>query len=241
MSNKLGLSRKITLIVIILASCLSSYALEQGVLFREKFNALDNWEPLYFKKIKEHTKYSIVKEGKQRYLKAESNASASGMIYKQEFNIYHNPNVKWKWKVGNVYVKGDAATKEGDDYAMRVYVMFKYDPDRASFGKKFKYGLAKKMYGKYPPHSTLNYIWANREHEEIILTNRYAKEAKMIIVQSGVQHIGKWLEHEVNVLEDYRKAFGKDPPETASLAIMNDSDNTEESSVSYIDYIEVYK
>ncbi len=63
----------------------------------------------------------------------------------------------------------------------------------------------------------------------------------MIIVQSGAEHIGKWLEQEVNVLEDYRKAFGKDPPETASIAIMNDSDNTGESSISFIDYIEVYR
>ena len=208
---------------------------------REGFNDLDNCEPLYFKKIKEHTKYSIITDGEQSYLKAESDSSASGMVYKNEFNIYDYPNISWKWKVSNVYEKGNAETREGDDYPVRIYVMFKYDPGKASFGRKFKYGLAKKIYGKYPPHSTLNYIWASRDHEEIILTNRYAKEAKMIIVQSGTKNTGNWMEHEVNVLEDYRKAFGKDPPETASIAIMNDSDNTGESSVSFIDFIEVYK
>lgn len=211
------------------------------VLLREDFQSLENWEPLYFKKIKSHTKYTIYNDGDQRYLMSESESSASGMVYKNEFNIYDYPNIRWRWKVSNVYEKGDAETKKGDDYPMRIYVMFKYDPDKASFGMKFKYGLAKKMYGTYPPHSTLNYIWANREHEEVILTNRFAKEAKMIIVQSGAEHIGKWVEQEVNVLEDYRKSFGKDPPETASIAIMNDSDNTGESSVSFIDYIEVYQ
>jgi hypothetical protein len=45
----------------------------------------------------------------------------------------------------------------------------------------------------------------------------------------------------VDVFEVYREAFGVLPPRTASIAIMNDSDNTGERSVSYVDYIEVYK
>jgi len=63
----------------------------------------------------------------------------------------------------------------------------------------------------------------------------------MILLQHGEENTGKWIEQEVDVLEDYRKAFGEDPPSAARLAVMNDSDNTKESSVSYVDYIEVYK
>ena len=156
------------IIAIIITICITSiYAEGSEVFLREDFISLNNWEPLYFKKIKKHTKYSISKDEEQSYLKAESDSSASGMVYKKEFNIYDYPNIRWKWKVSNVYKKGDAETKEGDDYPVRIYVMFKYDPDKASFGNKFNYGLAKKMYGKYPPHSTLNYIWANRKLEEV--------------------------------------------------------------------------
>jgi hypothetical protein len=63
----------------------------------------------------------------------------------------------------------------------------------------------------------------------------------MIVLQSGKENIGIWQEQEVNMLEDYRKAFRKNPPATASLAIMSDSDNTGERAVSYVDYIEVFK
>jgi hypothetical protein len=73
-----------------------------------------------------------------------------------------------------------------------------------------------------------------------ILSNTYASEAKMIILQSGDANAGKWIQQEVDIIEDYHKAFGEDPPSIASLAIMNDSDNTGESAVSYIDYIEIY-
>jgi hypothetical protein len=40
--------------------------------------------------------------------------------------------------------------------------------------------------------------------------------------------------------KNYKRAFGKKPPPGARIGSMNDSDNTAERSVSYIDYIEVY-
>ncbi len=38
-----------------------------------------------------------------------------------------------------------------------------------------------------------------------------------------------------------RKAFGKEPPSKAGIGIMNDSDDTGESSVSYIELIEIFR
>ncbi len=213
----------------------------KNVLIREDFNGLENWKPLYFSKIKEHTKYSVDKEDGRSYLKAESNASASGIIFKKEFNIFEYPKVRWRWKISNVYRKGNVEEKSGDDCPIRIYIIFKYDPDNASFGQRIKHGFVKAIYGEYPPHSSLSYIWESRKHDKNILTNPYAAESKMIILQTGVENAGKWMEQEVNVIDDYRKAFGEDPPAIASLAIMNDSDNTGESAVSYIDYIEVYR
>jgi len=214
---------------------------EEKVILLEDFNDLENWRPLYFPKIKEHTEYSVQKKTDGNYLKAESNASASAIVYKKEFNVYDYPKVRWRWKISNIYRKGNALIKSGDDYPLRVYIIFKYNPEKASFGQKVKYGLARKLYGEYPPHSTLNYIWANRKHSKRLLTNTYAKEAKMIILQTGNEKAGTWQEQEVHILHDYREVFGIDPPATASVAIMNDSDNTGEHSFSYVDYIGVYK
>ena len=63
----------------------------------------------------------------------------------------------------------------------------------------------------------------------------------MVILQQGDSNSGKWIEQEVNIVEDYHKAFREDPPVTASIAIMSDSDNTGESAVAYIDYIEIFR
>lgn len=219
----------------------TAHAQDNGVFLREDFHDLGNWRPLLFPKISEHTKYSIEVVGDESFLKAESNASASGLVYRREFNVFEYPVMKWRWRISNVYRNGNALEKAGDDYPLRVYVVFKYDPEAASVGKRIKFGLAKTLYGEYPPDSTLTYIWESRKHDRRIVTSPYADEARMVILRAGPEHAGMWVEERVNIIDDYHAAFGEDPPSVASIAIMNDSDNTGESSVSYLDYIEVFR
>ncbi len=214
---------------------------QEPVALRENFNNLDNWRPLNFPKIERHSEYVITLDettGK-RILTTRSSASASGIIFKGSFNPFHYPTLRWRWKVDNVYFKADPHTKQGDDYPLRVYVIFEYDPDQAGLAQRAMYGLAKKLYGEYPPLASLNYVWASQNIAEPFFDNPYTDRAKMIPLRSGMEHLGQWMEETVDILADYRRSFGKDPPESASLAIMNDSDNTGEAAVSHMDFIEV--
>jgi hypothetical protein len=229
------------MVLILILSAPSAGAEGKTILFREDFSTLDDWKPFFFPKIKKHSDYTIEKENEHRYLKAESNASASAIVYKHAFNVYDWPKAKWRWKVKNVYAKGDPRTKEGDDYPLRVYVMFEYDPDKAGFGERFTYGLAKTLYGEYPPHSSLSYVWASKEEQDRIITSPYTDRARMVLVEKGTGMTGAWVDEEVDIGEDYEKAFKTKPPARARIAVMNDSDNTGESSVSYMDYIEVFR
>lgn len=215
----------------------NSFSQEEDVIIYEDFSSLEKWAPYEFPKIKEHSIYTI----EDSILKTESNASASAIIHRKEFNVYEYPNITWRWKIDNLLQKGNAKSKEGDDYPIRIYVVFKYDPKEASIGKRIKYKSAKLLYGTFPPDSSLNYIWANKIHEEDILSNTFTSAAQMILLQKGDENIGRWMTEEVNILEDYKKAFGKKPPKTASVIIMNDSDNTKESATSYVDYIKIFK
>ena len=232
---------KSTLILLCMSAAVPVHSEERTVFLREDFNDLNKWKPLYFPKIEKHSSYAIESNDSESYLKAESHASASAVVYKGEINIYQYPRMGWRWKVENVYRNGNATTKSGDDYPLRIYIVFKYDPEKAGFMEKLQYKAAKLIYGEYPPHSSLNYIWANRDHRERIITNAYTEKAKMVLLQKGESNVGKWLIHDVNIIEDYQEAFGHRPPPIASIAVMNDSDNTGEKSVSYLDYIEVYR
>ena len=111
-----------------------------NTLLREDFNNLDNWRPLYFPKISRYSTYTVERHGDESFLKAESAASASAIVYRQEFNVYEYPMVRWRWKINNVYLNADSETKSGDDYPIRIYVIFKYDAETSHGLDKVKYG-----------------------------------------------------------------------------------------------------
>ncbi|MEE4608804.1 MAG: DUF3047 domain-containing protein, partial [Desulfobacteraceae bacterium] len=196
---------------------------EPSVAIRERFDTLDAWKPLTFPKISRHTTYTIEVEGENRVLRADADASASAIVHTSRFAVRQFPEIRWRWKIQRPLAKGDARTRAGDDYPMRVYVIFEYDPEQASLGERIQYGAAKAIYGQYPPHSSLNYIWANREHAETILPNAYTDRARMFPLQQGGAKAGQWVQERRNILADYRQAFGTDPPRQATVAIMADT------------------
>jgi hypothetical protein len=216
-------------------------AADRKALFRDNFDTLENWRPIYFPRVAKHTLYSIDRQSGSGYLKAQSHASASALVWKGEFDVREYPNLRWRWKVENLYKTANPHVKGGDDYPIRIYVMFKFDPAKASFFEKLRYGIARIIYGEYPPESTINYVWASREEKEKIYPSPYTKRAMIIVLEAGGAKVGQWATEEVSIPQDYRKAFGKEPPPTASIAIMNDSDDTGESSISYLDFIEIFK
>jgi hypothetical protein len=218
-----------------------SAADDRPVLFREDFSTLDNWKPFFFPKIKSHSTYSIERDGDKHVLRTESNASASAIVYKDAFVVSDFPKVKWRWKIRNVYTKADARSKDGDDYPIRVYIMFEYDPEKAGTLDHIKYGIAKSLYGEYPPHSSLSYVWSSKDDPETFLVSPYTDKAMMVLLEKGPAKAGVWVDEGIDILVDYQKAFKTKPPARARIAIMNDSDNTGESSVSYIEYLEVFK
>lgn len=209
------------------------------IFFREDFNNLENWRPFYFKEAAKHSSYTIQSYPENNYLKAESNDSISSILLKKEFDVYKYPIVQWRWRVENIYKNGDTKKKSGDDSPLRFYILFKYDPEKAGFWQRLKYNSIRLIYGEYPPLSCLCYLWANKEHQEDILTSTRVNKIKLLLLEKGGQNVGKWLTEEVNIVEDYRRAFGGSAPQMASIGITNDSDNTEENSVSFIDFIQV--
>lgn len=190
-------------------------------------NLPEGWKPLVFRKIKRHTRYRIEEDNGRFVVHAVSEKSASGLVFSYEGDAARLPVLRWKWKIGGTLEKGDARFKEGDDFAARIYVVFKYDSSRAGLGTKLKYELARKLEGRYPPDSSLNYVWANKLPKGAMIPNAFTGRAIMIAVESGDEKAGQWVEEKVDILADYRKAFNTDPPPIEGVAIMTDTDNTQ--------------
>ena len=192
----------------------------------------DGWKPLTFKKVERHTQYEVVKDGSMVVVKAVSEASASGLTKEVMIDPQEYPIVRWRWKVENLLQKSNVTRKDGDDYPARLYITFAYEPDKVSFGRKLKYKAGQALFGDIPI-GALNYIWDGKSPIGTIIDNAFTDFAKMIVVQSGAQRIGSWVEEERNVYQDYKLAFGEEPPAINGVAIMSDTDNTKERAVAY--------
>jgi len=193
----------------------------------------DGWKPLTFKKIKRHTAYKLVKDGDTVVVKATSEAASSGMTKEIKINPREYPIVQWRWKVANVFKKGDVTKKEGDDYPARLYITFEYDSSKVGFLEKAKYEAARLMYGQYPPLGAITYIWESKAPKGTVVPNPYTDRVMMIVMESGTTDLNKWVNEERNLAEDYRAAFGEEPSMISGVAIMTDTDNTRESATAY--------
>jgi hypothetical protein len=188
------------------------------------------WEPLTFKKIPRHTLYSLVKDKEGTVVKAVSEASSSGMAKEMSVNPREYPFIEWKWNAKNLLKKGDVSRKDGDDSPARLYVTFAFDPSRVNVFKRFLYEAIKLIYGRYPPLGAVNYIWDSRAPVGTMLPNAYTDQVMMFVLENSPARLNMWITEQRNVYEDYKRAFGQEPPMISGVAIMTDTDNTGESA-----------
>jgi len=165
------------------------------------------------KSFKGQTDYRIVEDAGRKVLQARSRGTASGLVFETGYDPAEYPLLSWQWKIDHVIAKGDSRTRAGDDYAARIYVIFPH--------------------WFFPKTKTLNYIWSNRLPKGAVQPNVYTSNAVMIAVQSGNAMAGQWVSEKRDIIEDYRRAFGEDPPHVGAIAIMTDTDQTGESAIAW--------
>ena len=237
--EKLSLALKIGLTLSLIMSSFASADSEELLQVGEFSQAQpgkifpQGWKPLTFEKIPTHTQYELVKDQDTVVVKAVSNQSSSGVTREIRIDPKEFPVVEWRWKVANILKNGNVHEKSGDDYPARLYITFEYDRTKVGFFEKAKYETARLIYGQYPPIGALNYIWESKSPIGTIVPNPYTDRVNMIVIESGEARLNEWITEERNIFEDYKEAFGGDPPNISGVAIMTDTDNTKEQAVAY--------
>jgi len=192
----------------------------------------EGWKPLAFARVPKHTVYDLVRDGDTTVVRARSEAAASGLAREMRIDPRQYPVVRWRWKVENLLKRSDIRSKRGDDYPARLYIAFEYEPGKVSAGRAAKYRLGRLLFGDIPI-AALNYVWDASAPEGTVVDNAYTDFAKMIVVRSGPQAVGTWVEERRNLYEDYKRAFGGEPPMIKGVAIMTDTDDTGEAAGAY--------
>jgi len=180
----------------------------------------DGWQKHWLERKvgNESTQYEVVEDDDQgQVLQASSETSASMMWHMLNLDSLSRATLSWSWKVESA-LTGDISerAKMGDDYAARVFVVF--EPHPVSWKTK-----------------AICYVWAAKEPVGTMYENPYASHVRMVVVESGDERTDEWILEERNVISDYREAFGGDPEMISAVALMVDTDNSNQEAYTRFD------
>jgi hypothetical protein len=186
----------------------------------------DEWQITTLPRIERHTRYVLAEDDGVTVLRAESDRSMSSVLRRTDVDPAQWPWLRWRWRVDTLVEKSSLAAKETDDFSARVYVLFDVDISQLPFLERARVRIARALYGGDLPLAALCYVWATSEPVGTSAWNAYTDRVRVIVVESGGERLGRWVDVERNVAEDYRAAFGTPPPRVSAVVIASDSDNT---------------
>ncbi|MCX7099458.1 MAG: DUF3047 domain-containing protein [Methylococcales bacterium] len=179
--------------------------------------SLADWQT---KEFTGQTQYQIVDLAGSRVLKAQSDASASGLFKGQRIDLQKTPFMNWRWRIENRLLNANEQIKAGDDYAARIYVV-------VSGGLAFWQTKA------------VNYVWASSSPVGKIWPNAYAGDhAMMVALRSARDQTSTWYTEKRDVRADLKQLLGVDGNFIDAVAIMTDTDNTHGKATAF--YGDIY-
>ena len=166
--------------------------------------SLAGWEARTFNG---ETRYGSIVEDGHGAVRADAEASGSGLFRTIRIDLKQTPVLAWRWRVAGTLGDIDETQRSGDDYAARVYVV-------ASHPLFFWRTRA------------ISYVWASRQPTGGEWPNAYTAQAKMVALRSGDAEAGRWVMERRDVRADFVRLFGEDVGSIDAVAIMTDTDDT---------------
>ena len=188
---------------------------EIGKLPKNWFNQKGSLQTSAFEPwLRDTYNYTINNEPGNQYLSFQGikGKHMSFPLLKDEtINIYETPILSWKWRIHSIPKGANENSKNKNDAAASIYVVF-------DFGRV--------LFRKVP--KSIRYTWSSSLKAGTELSKFYGN-LKIIVVGSGEDGIRKWQNFERNIVEDYKRLFGDNPPKKPlAILILSDGDSTGE-------------
>ena len=159
-------------------------------------------------------------------VEADAKHSMSVLVRPVTVNLEATPILCWRWRVDASIAAADIHSKAGDDYAARVYLMYRVADEHLGFATRTKLALARAVRGNQVPDAAINYVWDNRSPVGTMVPNAYTDRAMMWVLRSGDADAKRWVSERRDVRQDFRRAFGYLPTALYAIGLATDTDNT---------------
>ncbi|WP_298569036.1 DUF3047 domain-containing protein [uncultured Aliiroseovarius sp.] len=153
-------------------------------------------------------------------LAVQANAAVSITYKLLDQSHWEARAARWSWSVDQTVPGTDLRLKGGDDRNLALYFAFlpKAEAQRSGASRNLRKLL------KHPEGRVLVYVWGGDHGRGAVLPSPYlgARGKTVVLRPSGTgAHAEK-----VDLVADYRRAFGEAPQALVALAVSSDSDDT---------------
>ena len=177
--------------------------------------------------------FTLVHDGGVTVLHVRSESAVGSAVHRMRVDPRAANRLTWRWKVDHALANAALGTREGDDFAARVYVSFDVPEESLSFASRAKLKIARFIYGPDTPAAAICYVWDNRHPVGTTLWSPFSDRLRMVVLESGNARAGEWVAESRDVDADFRAAFAatwKAPtPAITGVAVAADTDQTLES------------
>ena len=172
---------------------------------------LDEWKARSFNGF---TDYELVPAGNTMVLRGSSDDTASVFYKETKISVKDTPWLDWTWRVENTLGPIKEKTRGGDDFAARMYVVIST--------------------GFMPwENIAINYVWSSTAPINTTWFSPFTENSMMVALQSGDEEVGVWKNERRNIVADFKEFFDMDVEEIDGIAVMVDSDNSDQKATAY--------
>ncbi len=160
------------------------------------------------------TEYLLGSNENGNYLKAVADNAASGLGKKVTIDLNSTPFINITWKIEKDLKGINEKTKKGHDFAARVFVIKKTGATALS-------------------NRAINYVFSSNENIGDNWPSPYTKKSIDNVLSTTNENFNEWVTVKANVKEDFKKFHDLEVDELDGVAIMADTDNSKNKSISY--------
>ncbi|RYF43835.1 MAG: DUF3047 domain-containing protein [Comamonadaceae bacterium] len=179
------------------------------------------------------TRFDIAEVDGERVLRVRTSASYANLVHAWQGPV---SQLQWRWRLEQALPGADLRSKQGDDVALKVCLLFHMPLSAVPFGERAGLALARAISGEPLPAATLCYVWDTRLPPGTLIPNAYSARVRYLVLASGPP-TGQWQAQQRDVAADFRRAFGAETatvPAVSAVAVGGDADNTSGASTAFL-------
>ena len=174
----------------------------------------EEFKTLKVKKVKGETTWTLDKNKKGNFIKAEAEGKGSGLGKEIKIDLLKTPFINITWKVEKDLSGIDEKSKKGHDYAARVFVIKKTGSTMLS-------------------NRAINYVFSSNNNVDENWYSPYTKKSLDYVLSTTKENLNTWVTVKANVKDHFKKFHDLDVFDLTAVAIMTDTDNSKLKAVSY--------